>query len=396
MKNKSHESGVPSEWDAEPAMSHEMIVAYLSGKLNQDETRQIMAVKEQHAEYDLLLELIDQAKQQLETEAERGDEAFPATLSDLDRLLLRLLAGDPEDGDCAAFVKGLRCSPAFYKNVLLKIRSVTPELVMAEIPEFANIKLKTDDEALAIVIQAVDGAQAQRASARLHAGMWPKVAAFFRRLRDALIRMPRFVQAVPVIVVVLLATFILHVREADRLSGPVYDNIVPHEERNAPVLRGGGSETQGDREYLTLLNAFKQARVEYLAYDYAAAIPLFENVAQDPRIANVNKAKANWTRLARETHFYLGLSYFAYSRTERSTLDRGEIADLTEKAIAHLEVADELAIGQSDRDRETYFLGLTNAVAGNKAAAIGYLNKIGAGSEFKHQSQDMLLRLLED
>lgn len=143
---------------AQLKISHQEIVAYLHGNINQERWEEILKVREEDPVYEFLFNLIDELKSKVTIKEQLASNAdVLLTFSALDDLLMRTFAGITEPTDAQQFIDGLMFSPLFYQRLIIKLSTVTPEIVLDEVPEMAQIKVKSDEEILSQVVAQVKG-----------------------------------------------------------------------------------------------------------------------------------------------------------------------------------------------------------------------------------------------
>ncbi len=170
-----------------------------------------------------------------------------------------------------------------------------------------------------------------------------------------------------------------------------YEHEVPHFYTRS-TLRGGSETTYENTQYQTLREQFIHGIIAYLSHDYNNAIHILKTAESsvDELVQKTNDEKI-FSEI-RDYYFYLGVSHFALSRSQKLDLAADIRADNRSEAIKYLLKAVRLAQSQSSdkRDREIYFLGLAYGFEGQYGNAIEQLQMIKAESQFYDNSVDLI------
>ncbi|MFQ5708740.1 MAG: tetratricopeptide repeat protein [bacterium] len=136
-----------------PKIPHEHLVAYLRGSCSAAQTQQIAATTKKHKPYELLFELVDQLQTTAGPERQSPPKSEkPVTFLELDDLLMQAFSGNLGAPQAQRLLDALLTSPLCYQRILIKLSEATPELVPKQIPEMAQVPVRSDASILADVV----------------------------------------------------------------------------------------------------------------------------------------------------------------------------------------------------------------------------------------------------
>ena len=174
-------------------------------------------------------------------------------------------------------------------------------------------------------------------------------------------------------------------------SAYVYDDKMPYPYTRS-TFRGGSETTYENTQYQTLREQFIHGIIAYLSYDYNNAIHILKTAESsvDELVQKTNDEKI--LSEIRDYYFYLGVSHFALSRSQKLDLAADIRADNRSEAIKYLSKAGELAqiynLGRTDS--ENFFLGLAYGFDKQRDLAVEQLLRVNAESRFYDNSVDLI------
>ncbi|MGH7453377.1 MAG: hypothetical protein ACRENG_18650, partial [bacterium] len=189
-----------------PQMPHDRIVAYLRGESDRETRARIHRLRKDDAVYELLFDLIDTLKPQVDVRKHAARKPPPTTFAKVEELLTRIFSEDPGSEEAQEFIGGLLASPSFYQRLLIKLAAATPKIALDDVPEIAQIRIQTDEE---ILKKVVSGAVVEAQPEHKRIGV-PSLSAFVESMREAvwpLTRIPRLVVVAPLVVIVALMVY---------------------------------------------------------------------------------------------------------------------------------------------------------------------------------------------
>jgi hypothetical protein len=359
-----------------PPLPHEQIVAYLRDESDKGPYAQILERRQEDPTYQALFDLIDEFKAQANLYDKINARNIPATFAAVEELLMRLYSGENKSEAAQQLISGLLQSPVFYQRLMVKLAAIAPQTAPEKTPELEHVRIKSDAQILAQV----------RAIAKPLPSLSEKIPVFISAVTakvestfDFLTRVPSYAYVVPLVLIGMAAIYQIAHKE-DLGSSYVYDERVPSPP--ASGLRAPSDYSGADSLFHSFMSHFRLALSDYMRRDYQNTITALENLAPWAQSLQAGPGNTKFLPSLREYYFYLGVSYFALTRSQRTALGPETKVQHTEEAIRFLARADSLALAQqlSGIDRETFFLGLAYGFSGRYAEAVDQLNKIPVNS----------------
>jgi len=361
-------------------LPHEQIAAYARGEGDHDTHAQIRKLAAENGSFQLLLELIDRVKPRARIRQRPAAAPLPGTFAAMEEMLLRFFAGNAGDDEAQLLINGLVASPQFYQRLMAKLEQIAPP---DETPDMEHIKVRTDEELLA-QIKAGAAMEARNEAAIVRAR---STATIWERLRDwfkAILRVPRPAFAIPLMIAGIFLLYHQFFKSGNIDDAYVFDEKVPYAYGSG--LRGASPASEEDMLFDAFESNFKLSMSDYVVCNYPGAIEILKNLKTVAgRIKPVDKRRMN---LLRDYYFYFGLSHFALSRSRRFELTAEGKKQNAQSAIQYLARADSLALALhlEENDRETFFLGLSYGLGGQRDSALVRLHRIKPKSDFYAES----------
>ena len=360
-------------------LPHKHVVAYLLGRSEEVAGDYIAKLKNDDQVIHILFELIDRYKVREQALESPYTPEVSTTFSDMEELLLRLFSGEAGNDDIQQFTAGLVGSPVFYERLLINLSQTLPEIPLDEVPQIAQIRIKTDEEILALV-----KSRGKRTVPRLTGVVTPA-----RRWSAGEIRILAYAFA---FLIVAISVFFLRrpimvaydeiLDKIVKQDEYVYDEKTPYPDVSG--LRGPSATAEVDTLFDFFVDHFKLGMSDYLRRDYSRAIREWEKLRYATGVLQARRSDDDFLQWLRDYYFYLGASHFALTRSRKLELAPEVKTQHTSAAIQFLARADSLAQAHhfENADREAFFLALALGFAGEEARALAELEKIDPGSEF--------------
>lgn len=185
-------------------------------------------------------------------------------------------------------------------------------------------------------------------------------------------------------------------QQTDVLAGIQYDEHVPYvfTPQFGVALRAPSGEREDDLRSEQFYNRFLAAMTEYKNLNYAGAVELLASLQSYPQQWLAQAVNDTALSIVRDYYFFSGASHLALARSQRVRLDAVERQRHLEAAIALL--SQSLTLVQEHRvpevDRERYFLGLAQGLAGNMNEAILQFKHLQPESPYYAMSQKLVKR----
>ena len=348
-----------------PTLPHAEIAALIQGHRVRDEFS-LNALQQEEPVYQTLFELITLCrKHHPRMRPEPAHDNIPQTFFGIEQLLLRIYAGNATGEEATQMLNGLQKSPIFYRRLLTKLEALAPTAAWEETEAFAGVKMKSDEEVLALVREISQPAASQPS---FGAWLWQAAVAFFVGVFQAAAQALDFLvghRAIAVgVPLLLIAAFTL-----TKLQDEPFVPLLPSPPTS---LRAALPETNAFRR------DFKEAMSDYALKNYTKALITLESL--QPVAATLYKHidSTSHATLLRDYYFYSGISHFALSLEAQNQNEHAE------QGIAWLMRADSLVQAQqmANSDREIFFLGQAYGFNGEYEKAKELLQRIESESSY--------------
>jgi tetratricopeptide (TPR) repeat protein len=177
-------------------ITHNEIIDYIKGEISKN----VRKAREGHPQYNLLLKLIDQIKEEVTTPDTIDNVSIPKTFDQTEHLLSEILAGNNAKENKQKFLGAIYYSPDFYQKVVIKIGNLIPAME-GEIPEeIEKITMQSDEQLLAQVMEDTTAPARLDLSYKIPLNLWEKIKEFLSKQGS---RTMRYVYA-PIATIVIL------------------------------------------------------------------------------------------------------------------------------------------------------------------------------------------------
>ncbi len=364
-----------------PELPHTQVVAYIRGECDSNVLAGIAEVRANDFAYDLLFKLIDENRTDAGIASPSVAEAT-ATFAAVEALLVKMLSGNFGEEEKGQLLGGLLASASFYRRLLAKLRQAAPRTALDEVPELAQIRMKTPKELLQRVVHHIALKSLPRHSfvdAAIFAFEYEKPAPLksLRRNPGQLLHSRFTLPAVFALFLGVLPAVIAP-------GGGWYDHTVPYQPQSG--LRSFSPEVARDSLRATFAAHFSQGFNDYMVCDYQNAVAAFRQM--DGMVAAMQMRQRAATledmSLLHDYYFYRGATHYALSRSRQFKLNAAEKKQHANEAIHFLKNAQVVAAshGLNGHDRDSYFLGQAYGFAGHREAALVELYNVKPESEF--------------
>jgi len=221
-----------------------------------------------------------------------------------------------------------------------------------------------------------------------------------RNVVQALRRKPVLGFGLTGIAVLLLATVIFFARrtagEANLLASLNYGSRVPYEYSPPATLRGEGDNLRGPLADSTFIDNFQRAMLRYNDLNYEAAIRKLGRIEQAAgALEERDSLSATSARVLWDYYFYRGLSHLGFAGDTRIKLPGQEQQEHLAHALDFLTKSREIArrYAPGEPEKESYFLGIVHAAAGDRETALRELKNVAPNSPFFKQSEEIARKL---
>ncbi len=378
--------------DAGAACPHDVVVSYLRGRLSDRERMQIEDLREGDATYAFLFELIDELKSKVRTtpQTEPNPELY-FSFSQLEQLLARIFSGAGDAHDAQQFMDALQASPLVYERLLALLPAITPALAMEDLPQTADVEIRSDEEILDKIVTSREAEKEMTAAGR-KTFKKPRlswldenlVAPIADLLGKAKLPGPAIIFAVAaVLIAAITIPILLQSPQTGPLSEYTYDDKVPYEYR-AVIFRSLAGAPELSREYETFQQQFKAAMADYTMRRYQPAIDRLTSL--QPMVERFRAAQPSdsMMKVLRDHYFYLGVAHLGRARTTSQDIPQAERTLHTNQAVENLTQAQILARSSNLNhiDRDAYYLAIAYGFTGQYDLAKEELDRIDKASEF--------------
>jgi hypothetical protein len=363
-----------------PTLQH----AELAAKLKAGNVRDDFVLSElqrQEPVYQTLFELIGLCRKQALGASPKARSAPPQTFAALEQLLLKVYAGSATPEEAGQILSGLQTSPGFYRRLLAKLEALTPHVAWEEAQTLEGIRLKSDEEVLRIVRNAVDRIEIKESAGE---NAWRTLANAAKETFRASVEALDFITSNRAVAVGLPLVLIALVTILQFGRSSPYDEATPYPAPSG--FRGATASPAREPAYSAFKDAFSRAMGDYVLRDYDKTLARLDTLQAQEKILRSNLTDENHASLLRDYYFYTGVSHLALSQRKSFFSDKPE--QHAAQAVTWLERANALAQAgpSSADDHETYFLGLAYGFNGQKDRAVNELGKILPNSSFYQQS----------
>jgi len=372
-----------------PELPHSQVVAYIRGECDSSVLAGIAEVRANNFAYDLLFKLIDENRTDAGIASSSVAET-PATFAAVEALLAKMLSGNFGEEEKGQLFGGLVASASFYQRLLAKLRQAAPRTVLDEVPELAQIRMKTPKELLQHVVHHVAPKSLPPHSfvdAAILAFEYEKPAPLKSlRRTPGLLLQNRF--TLPAVFALFLGVLPAVIEP----GGGLYDHTVPYQPESG--LRSFSPEVPRDSLRATFAANFSQGFNDYMVCDYKNAVAAFERM--EGIVAAMQTRQSETTRedmsLLHDYYFYRGATHYALSRSRQFKLKAAERKQHANEAIHFLKNAQVVAAshGLNGHDRDSYFLGQAYGFAGHREAALVELYNVRPESKFYHAAERLI------
>lgn len=405
---------------------HADIVAYLRGDAGPAIEANIRTVQKEDPAYTAFFDLINDIRKSPSLDLKRPPLIDKLSFKQLEEILESLLSGNASGNDRQIFMDHLLSSPSFYQRLMVKLSQMTPAMAIEEIPEFAGefAQLRSDEE----LLKAAGVLRNRGRSPVVVPGrkLSERIREFIEKLLSPL---PRPVYgglatAVVAVMLVFVGISMTRVPYAQFWETPAFVELngLRGSELRSSTRTSEASAVQSSYHNLRLL--FTVAEPSYRNGEYAEVIekmvspgPLnyvqtlekWETALGSDVITadSINIAEARqWLQ---NYYFYLGASHLEVFRNKKKALfEKADSHHITE-AIQLLSKAQTLAekYAIATQDRESYYLGLAQAIQNrdscfwglahspgkNQEPARRELAKVRQGSAYYSKAQELLEKL---
>lgn len=364
-------------------LSHTEFVSLIAAPEKGEVIERIRNVREQDPAVNSLFEIIEETKSRVQIETEIEPEILPPkSFDEIEDLLIRLYAGDYEGAEVQNFIDGVISSPLFYQRVLLKLRQLALVTASEDVPEMANVQVKSNQEILDSFI--LTDTVKDNEEFVPYRKQKSKFEDFLEKLQTLLFppkALPKY--ALAFAAVIILGIMIPNISNNLGRQNLLDDYLIDVNYESS-VLRAGSSQISGGAEAQNFVNSFELTMGDFLTGAYAEAIRGFkplEPMADDLRTASADKKVLS---LIRNYYFYYGYSHLTLAKPGiidfKESNERQHIQEATRLFLIANSIAEKHNL--DNLQRENYFIALATGLAGNKESAVQMLRQIPTGSEY--------------
>lgn len=371
-------------------LSHKEFVSLIAIPENGETKERVRNLREQDLALNSLFEIIEEMRNQVHIETEADPKILaPKSFDEIEDLLLRIFSGDYQPSEAQNFVNSIFSSPLFYQRVLLKLRQLAMVTAAEDIPEIANVRVKSNKEILESFILADTIKHEKLAPFRKQKG---KFEDLFEKLQNLLFppkALPKYALAFAVVIV--LGIMIPNI--SSNLSRQnLLDNYLTSVNYERSALRASSPQMSGSAEVQSFLNNFELAMGDFLTCSYAEAIrdfKILEPKADDLRSAASDKRVLS---LIRNYYFYYGYSHLALAKPGLIDFKEGNERQHVQEAARFFLISNSIAEKHKldNLQRENYFIALATGLSGKKEHAIQILRQINKGSEYYRDAERLI------
>jgi len=129
-------------------IDHRIVKEYIQGQYDQKRDEQLRSFGEADPAYDLLFEIIDDLKKKTDVIDRPDDKNIPVTFTGMEDMILNIFACPVEQNEAAKLLGAIYFSEDFYTRFFIRISQLAPTFSQDDIPEMANIEIRSDEELL--------------------------------------------------------------------------------------------------------------------------------------------------------------------------------------------------------------------------------------------------------
>lgn len=373
----------------EPRVPHRQFVEWLSNLDDDKVVRDMEKLSKTDESLDRLFFLLKELTPYLQEKHSPDRQIASASFSDIEELLLPLYSGNYKAEQARQFVQGMKTSPLFYNRVLAKLRQMASMAQTTEVPEMADVKMKSDQE---ILEEYILSNNQERTETRVAASKG-RMTGILEKIRNFLFPLnplPKYAFAMAVaLILFVLGPNIQHNLDTRSL----FEDYLVEVAYGHSGMRTGSAVLDGNPDAQDFVMHFEMTIANYLISDYRAAIEGFE--ALEPAAIDLVAGADDdgFPSLIRDYYFYYGYSHLAVAKPAVIDFKRNEEMYHLSEAIRLFAEAELLAQSHAldNLDRETYFSALANGLIGNKRVAVEKLRQISANSDY-FEDADRLIK----
>lgn len=372
------------------ALAHPEFVSLITTLDKVETIENIRSLREQDASLNSLFEIIEEMEYRAKMENELPSEMpAPKSFDEIEDLLIKVFSGDYQDDEAQKFISGMVLSPLFYQRALLKLRQLAMVTASEDVPEMANVQIKSNQEILESFILTAHAQDEEMAPSRKERNI---LESFLEKLQNLLFpanALPKY--ALAFATVIFLGIMIPNI-SSNLGRQNLLENYLISVNYDGSALRAGSTIADGSAEQQNFLSNFELAMGDFVTGDYLNAIQSFK--ALEPAAGGVRSVSRenNLLSLLRNYYFYYGYSHLALAKpglidfketNEKEHLQEATRLFLNANSIAEKHNLDNL-------QRENYFIALATGLSGNKESAVQMLRQIHKGSGYFKDAERLI------
>lgn len=371
-------------------LAHKEFVSLITSPDEIETSERIRNLREQDAPLNSLFEIIEEMKFQVQIEPEMKPEIFSfKNFDEIEDLLIRVFAGAYQSNEAQNFMDGIIFSPLFFQRVLLKLRQLALITTSEDLPEMANVQVKSNQEILERFI-LTDITKHEELAPSRQAGN--RSESFLERLRNLIFppnALPKY--ALAFATVILLGIMIPNI--TGNLSRQnLLDDYLISVNYESSALRAGSPQISGSAELQNFVNNFELAMGDFLTSDYAVASKSFKSLESTATRLRSSSLDKNVLSIIRNYYFYYGYSHLALAKPALIDFNEGNEKQHLQDATRLFQNAKSIGDRHNldNLQRENYFIALAAGLSGNKESAIQMLQKIPKASEYSSDAERLI------